>query len=73
MLNPLCEVYDTFINPAINNFTWVGADLKEIIFSNNLRWSYKVIAWNNFLRLFEGDKVRISAPKNHSPEDVILR
>ena len=32
MLNPQCEIYDVFINPATYNFAWVGADQKEIIF-----------------------------------------
>ena len=41
-------------------------------FLNDLRWSDKLIAWNNFLQLLEGGKVHISAPKNHSPEDVLL-
>ena len=72
MLNPLCEIYDAFINPATNSFAWIGADKKEIIFLDDLRWSDKLIAWNNFLQLLEGGKVHISAPKNLSPEDVLL-
>ena len=48
MLNPQCEIYDAFINPATYNFAWVGADQKEIIFLNDFRWSDKLIASNNF-------------------------
>ena len=72
MLNPLCEIYDAFINPATNNFTWVGADQKEIIFLNDLRWSDKLIAWTSFLQLLEGRKVHIEARKNYSPKDILL-
>ena len=71
MLNPLCEIYDAFMNLATNNFSWVGADQKEIIFLNDLRWSDKLIAWNNFLQLLEGGKVHIEAHKNHSPKDIL--
>ena len=70
LLNPLTEVYKCFTNPAQNSFAWIGAEKAEVIYLNDLRWADKLIPWNNFLQLLEGAEVHLSAPKNHSPEDI---
>lgn len=70
LLNPLNDVFNTFTNPAQNSFAWIGAERAEVIFLNDIRWSEKLIPWNNFLQLLEGSPVHLSVPKNHSPEDI---
>ena len=72
LLLPIEEVYRSFSNPAQNAFTWIGVEKKEVIFLNDIRWNDKLIPWNNFLQLLEGASVHLSAPKNHSPEDIKL-
>ena len=70
LLTPLEKVYRCFTNPAHNNFAWTGAESAEVIFLNDIRYSDKLIPWSNFLQLLEGAEVRLSAPKNHCPEDI---
>ena len=70
MLNPLTKVFRSFTNPAQGTFAWIGAEKAEVIYLNDLRWSEKLIPWNNFLQLLEGAEVHLQAPKNHSPEDI---
>ena len=72
LLLPIEEVYRSFSNPAQNAFAWIGVEKKEVIFLNDIRWNDKLIPWNNFLQLLEGASVHLSAPKNHSPEDIKL-
>ena len=72
LLSPLRKVYQSFVNPAQNTFAWVGAERAEIISLNDLRWTEKLIPWNNFLQLLEGADVHLSVPKNHAPEDVLF-
>lgn len=70
LLNPLAVIFKCFVNPAQNSFAWIGAEKSEVIYLNDLRWSEKLIPWNNFLQLLEGAEVHLAAPKNHSPEDI---
>ena len=70
LLNPLAVVFRAFVNPAQNTFAWIGAEKSEVIYLNDLRWTDKLIPWNNFLQLLEGAEVHLSVPKNHSPEDI---
>ena len=72
ILNPITKIFKAFVNPAQNSFAWVGAEKAEIVYLNDLRWSEKLIPWNNFLQLLEGAEVHLSAPKNHCPEDIIF-
>ena len=70
LLNPLQTIFRSFTNPAQNTFAWIGVEKAEVIYLNDLRYSEKLIPWNIFLQLLEGAEVRLSAPKNHSPEDI---
>lgn len=72
LLQPLTDIFRAFVNPAQNSFAWTGAEKSEIIFLNDIRWSDKLIPWNNFLQLLEGAKVHLSAPKNHAAEDILF-
>ena len=51
MFQALSSIYNTFTNPASGTFAWVGAELVEVIFLNDFRWSPKVIPWNDMLLL----------------------
>ena len=48
----------------------MGAERSEVIFLNDLRWSDKLIPWNNVLQLLEGAEVHLAAPENHCAEDI---
>ena len=39
LLNPLKEIYDTFLNPSSSKYAFVGVESKKLIFLNDLRWS----------------------------------
>ena len=54
LLRPLCEVFRTFSNPAVNKYCWVGAEESEVIFLNDFRWSREMITWQALLLLLEG-------------------
>ncbi len=63
---PLLEIYDTFLCPSDNRFNFVGANLKQVVFLNDLNYSEEtVMKWGPFLNLLEGAPVHISVPKNH--------
>lgn len=72
LLNPLNEVYRTFTNPATTSFAWVGAEIAEVIFLNDFRWSPQVLPWHNMLLLLEGQTVHLPAPKSHFAKDIIF-
>ena len=72
LLQPLCHIFKTFYNPARDKFAWVGSEEAEIILINNLRWSPELIQRDDFLRLLEGQKVHLRAPKNHFAKDVLI-
>ena len=67
---PLLQIFDTFTCPSDNNFNWVGASKKQVVFLNDLDYSEDIMKWGPFLNLLEGAPVNISAPKNHFSEDV---
>ena len=70
LLQPLCDIFKTFCNPARDKLAWVGSEEAEIILINDLRWSPELIQWNDFLRLLEGQMVHLFAPKNHYAKNV---
>ena len=72
LLNPLNMIYRTFVNPAGSKFAFVGAQDKELIFLNDLRWNPDMIPWQDFLNLLEGQKVHLAAPKTHYAEDIFI-
>ena len=72
LLNPLTVIYRTFLNPASTTFAWVGAELAEIIFLNDFRWSAQVLPWQGMLLLLEGQPVHFSAPKTHYAQDIVF-
>lgn len=72
ILKPLCDLFDAFVNPASGTFAWVGVEEAEIIFLNDFRWSERILAWQDMLRLLEGDKVHVPTPKTHFARDIIF-
>ena len=71
-LNPLTEIYDTFLNPSGSKYAFVGAKNKELIFLNDLRWSQEMNPWNKFLYLLEGQSIHLAAPKTHYARDILI-
>lgn len=71
VLQPLTEIYNSFVSPASGTFPWVGAEKAEVVFLNDLRWNEKLMPWGDFLNLLEGLPVHISAPKTHYAEDLL--
>ena len=65
VLKPLCDIFHAFVNPATGSFAWVGVHECEIIYLNDFRWTDKIISWQDFLRLLEGDKIHVPTPKTH--------
>ena len=72
LLNPFTVIYDTFLNPSSSKYAFVGAENKELIFLNDLRWSQEMIAWQEFLNLLEGQSVHLAAPKTHYARDILI-
>ena len=72
VLKPLCDIFHAFVNPATGSFAWVGVHECEIIYLNDFRWTDKIISWQDFLRLLEGDKIHVPTPKTHFAQDIIL-
>ena len=72
LLQPLCHIFKTFYNPARDKFAWVGSEEAEIILINDLRWNPELIQWDDFLRLLEGQKVHLPAPKNYFAKYVSI-
>ena len=56
LLNPLTEIYDTFLNLSSSKYAFVGAENKEFI----------------FLNLLEGQSVHLGAPKPHYARDISI-
>lgn len=71
LLKPLCKIFKVFANPATTTFAWVGAELADIVFLNDFRWSEKVMAWADILNMLEGCPVHIAAPKSHYSQDIL--
>lgn len=69
MVMPLVDIYDTFCSPAKGSFNWVGADKKELLLLNDIRYGKdgesKVMAWQELLNLLDGSPLAIDQPKCH--------
>jgi len=63
ILLPLKVIFNTFLNPAMGSFTWIGAEQAEVIFLNDFRWDPKLIALADLLQALEGDVVHLPALK----------
>ena len=50
----------------------MGAEKKELMLQNDLRWTPETMPWSNFLNLFEGQTVHLAAPKTHFIQENIL-
>ena len=73
LLKPLQKIFQCFSNPATGTFAWVGVEECEVIFLNDFRYDQKIIAWQDFLKLLEGDEVKFAAPKTHFAKDISFR
>lgn len=72
LIKPLTIIYKAFSNPATGSFAWVGVGESEMIYFNDFRWSEKIISWQDFLKLLEGDTIHVSAPKTHYTQAIAL-
>ena len=72
LLNPLCVLFKTFVNPAIDKYAWVGVEKHEVIYLNDFRWSSSIITWKDLLLLLEGHTIHLSAPKNQYSSDICI-
>jgi len=72
LLKPLQDMFETFSNPSVDKFAWLGAESAEIIFLNDIRWKSEMIAWKELLLLLEGQIVHLPAPKNHYSKDICI-
>lgn len=73
MLQPLSVIFQCFQNPATSSFAWVGVESAEIIILNDLRWTPRLITWQDFLLLLEGQPIHLPAPKSHFAKDIFLQ
>ena len=71
-LNPHTKIYDTFLNPSSSKYAFVGAENKELIFLNDLRWNQEIIPWQEFSNLLEGQSVHLAAPKIQYARDILI-
>ena len=65
LLNPLTEIYDTFLNLSNRKYAFVGAENKGFIFLNDLRWSQEMIPWQEFLNFLEGQSIDLAVSSTH--------
>ena len=72
LLDPLNVVFDTFTNPANTSYAWIGAENAEIIFLNDFRYSYEILAWKDMLLLLEGQALHLAAPKSTYAQDILF-
>ena len=56
LLNPLTLIFNTFCNPALGTFAWIGAETAECIFLNDFRWSPQLLPWHDLLLMSEKPK-----------------
>ena len=61
LLNPLTILFETFCNPTLASFAWVGVDNTECIFLNDFRWPTQIIPWHDLLLILEGHVVKTCA------------
>lgn len=72
LLEPLQDIFETFSNPANNQYAWLGVETSELIFLNEFRWEPQTIAWKELLLLLEGQLVHLPTPKNHYAKDITI-
>ena len=72
LLNPVTEVYDTFLNPSSSKYAFVEAENKQLIFLNDLRRSQEINPWQELLNLLQGQSVRLVAPKTYYAKDILI-
>lgn len=72
ILSPLKVIFNTFSNPAMGSFAWIGAEQAEVIFLNDFRLDPKLIAWADLSQTLEGDVVHHPAPKTFCQRDLEL-
>lgn len=72
LFDPLCALYKTFVNPAVDKYAWVGSKESEVIYLNDFRWSSALISWKDLLLLVEGHVVHLPAPKNLHSRDICI-
>ena len=67
LLKPVCSLFpNVFMNPASSTFGWMGAEKRNLIFLNDLRWAPRVIQgrnidWQVFLNLLKGQTMSLPA------------
>ena len=71
-LNPLTKIYDTILNPSSSRYEFVGAENKELMFLNDLRWSQEMISWKELLNLLEGQSIHLATPKTHYARCILI-
>ena len=73
LLNPIEPMLKAFVNLATGQYAWLGLDEREVAFLNDFRWSTEIIAWSNFLLLFECQTVHLPRPKNQYATDMCIK
>ena len=72
LLNPLEDMFKTFINPTEGKYCWNGLDECEVALLQDLRWTPELIKWSDFLVLLEGQTVHLARPRNVYPTDMTI-
>ncbi len=72
LFDPLCDLFTTFVNPAVDKYAWVDAEESEVIYLNDFRGSPEMISWKDYLLLLEGHIVHLLAPKNQHSSDICI-
>ena len=57
---------------CIGGLVLVGMEEAVIVFLNDCCWCEKFAAWQDLLKLLEGDALHIAAPKTHFLKDLIM-
>ena len=61
-----------FSNPSNEKYAWIGAEEVEIIFLNDFRWIYEMVAQKELLLLLEGQTVHLSSDISISSDVPIV-
>ena len=72
ILNPMRIVFTTFLLAARCSYAWLGVEDKEVIFSDDFRWSPLMITCSDMLSLLESLVVHFTTPKTSYSEDIYL-
>lgn len=67
-----CQIFETLSNPSTKSLALVGMEETVIVFLNDCCWCEKFTAWQDLLKLLEGDALHIAAPKIHFLKDLIM-